>query len=830
MEDLLCQLCGKAPDSLEHRVLDCPAAKSVRDEFPGTIKRMRRDIRSDPLLCLRGIMAHPADGLPKPLSTGGTVTEWSNDVDMDARVPENIGGGWAFVDGSASRHVVSELRRAAWAAVFEQDNGNVQVTVSGPVWEHLPQTPQAAEHLGTVAAIQLANHPVHLVGDCLGVVRAFQTMIAEKIPSCVHAGLMRDAQKPGKLQMVRELSWMPSHRVIADEAPLKDKIMNVGNDRADGAAGLARQAAEDLIGTDQLAEADAECRHAIRVLKLTGSILALWPPLPRGMLRNPSQGKGCLSIDHNWTFNDAKRHWSCSACGMFASGRRDDGPPRRYGKCQPGRILDRQLRAEELGHTVQMIVVKGAPMYFCATCGAHGAWQWRGLLDACKGKPRSAIERSWLSNALAGRADLLSRLGTRPDRKANRLPKKQRHPKGSRPPTNDPLRSWKEADAGTRNRWASLDNGLCSSCSAPAASSPAPGRSAPLATQAQATPMQLIPPVHAVPTPAIAVELLPAYCDDPDAADVTCTVCAALVLATDWCCAQCGLRRAVNDPRPAIAADALPGDEATQDQLPSRIGGGDVAMAAVTHPGDWAIEELGLDLPLGLDDSDNDIDILPQPQMPVSAMAYGATDARCASRPMPTLKSALKVGTQRHRGRIRFAETAHEATVESFKAANLWWRPDQLSRPPGRPKRIVKKIETRSAADNRTASSPATGPPSRPSVADSWNLSGPQTASAPATGVDESDDVTLFNAGRPPDRDNVREVEAAKVDVGRPPGALALNGPGGQARKRVGTPPPVAQTAPELPQHSTPQRTPAQVRLEAVRDRVRAKVRKLNAD
>jgi len=575
MDDLLCQLCGKAADSLEHRILDCPAAKSIRDEFPGTVKRMRRDIRSDPLLCLRGIMAHPADGLPKPLATGGTVTEWNNDVNVDARVPENIGGGWAFVDGSASRHVVSELRRAAWAAVFEQDDGTVQVTVSGPVWEHLPQTPQAAEHLGTVAAIQLANHPVHLVGDCLGVVKAFQTMIAEKIPSCVHAGLMRDAQKPGKLQMVRELSWMPSHRAISDEAPLRDRIMNVGNDRADGAAGLARQAAEDLIGTDQLAAADTECRHAIRILKLTGSILALWPPLPRGMLRNPSQGKGCLSIDHNWTFNEAKCHWSCSACGMFATRREEDGPPRRYGKCQPGRILDRQLRAEELGHTVKMIVVSGAPTYFCASCGAHGAWQWRGLLDACKGKPRSAIERSWLSKAVAGGADLQPRPGAHPGKKAHSRRKKQRHPKGSRPPSNDPLRSWKEADAGTRNRWASFDNGFCLSCSTPAASSSGLGRSAPSLAQTQSTPMQLDLPAHAVPAPVVAAELLPAFCDDPDAADVTCPSCAALVLASDWCCAQCGLQRAVSDPCPTSGSATQPGERSVAPSPFAASGAGD---------------------------------------------------------------------------------------------------------------------------------------------------------------------------------------------------------------------------------------------------------------
>ena len=79
------------------------------------------------------------------------------------------------------------------------------------------------------------------------------------------------------------------------------------------------------------------------------------------MLRNPTQGKGCLKIDNNWTFNAAKHQWRCTACGMFATRKEEDGPPTRYGKCQPGRLLDRQLRAEELGHTVKMITVNGSP-------------------------------------------------------------------------------------------------------------------------------------------------------------------------------------------------------------------------------------------------------------------------------------------------------------------------------------------------------------------------------------------------------------------------------------------------------------------------------------
>ena len=58
-----------------------------------------------------------------------------------------IGGSWAYVDGSCDTGPVRELRRAGWAVIFVDDAGRKRCALRGLVWAHLPNTPQAAEHV-----------------------------------------------------------------------------------------------------------------------------------------------------------------------------------------------------------------------------------------------------------------------------------------------------------------------------------------------------------------------------------------------------------------------------------------------------------------------------------------------------------------------------------------------------------------------------------------------------------------------------------------------------------------------------------------------------------
>eukprot|EP00972_Heterocapsa_arctica_P084700 12474858-Heterocapsa_arctica.AAC.1 len=70
--------------------------------------------------------------------------------------------------------------------------GKLQARVSGPVWNTLPQTPQAAEFVALAVAAELAQGPSIVYDDCSNVVREFHKplnlRLAGKRP---YAGIMK---------------------------------------------------------------------------------------------------------------------------------------------------------------------------------------------------------------------------------------------------------------------------------------------------------------------------------------------------------------------------------------------------------------------------------------------------------------------------------------------------------------------------------------------------------------------------------------------------------------------------------------------------------------
>jgi prepilin-type processing-associated H-X9-DG protein len=113
---------------------------------------------------------------------GGIETKWDEGLELQERQHSNLGGNLVFVDGSASRHPIQECHVASWAVAFFDYSDNFQASVAGPVWRHLPQTPQAAENTATGAAIQLMTAPTQVVGDCLGVTRAYSKLKEPSTP------------------------------------------------------------------------------------------------------------------------------------------------------------------------------------------------------------------------------------------------------------------------------------------------------------------------------------------------------------------------------------------------------------------------------------------------------------------------------------------------------------------------------------------------------------------------------------------------------------------------------------------------------------------------
>eukprot|EP00959_Pyramimonas_sp_CCMP1952_P261359 5464352-Pyramimonas_sp.AAC.1 len=74
--------------------------------------------------------------------------------------------GHVFIDGSCQRHPIKELSRAVYAITMNAEDGTCLGEARGPVWAHLPQTPQAAEYAARCVAAQFLVMPTTIYSDC----------------------------------------------------------------------------------------------------------------------------------------------------------------------------------------------------------------------------------------------------------------------------------------------------------------------------------------------------------------------------------------------------------------------------------------------------------------------------------------------------------------------------------------------------------------------------------------------------------------------------------------------------------------------------------------
>jgi len=563
-DGMLCPLCGKAEDSIEHRILACDAecAIDARKAHSKTFQIIKRNYASDKFFFSRGVWQHPADRLPRPPDAGGMLTTWDERIDEKSRIDANLSGGRAFCDGTCSRHPVAELRRAAWGVVFTSTCGSHRASVGGPVWANLPQTPQAAEYTSTVAAIQLLQFPTHIIGDCLGVVDAVNKLMVDGVPRGTHAGLLRDAADGDNLHLISNITWMPSHQDLGPNATPEETILHDGNKKVDEFAADMRIIEESRTGTLELQEAADTCKLAVDVLKALGTLLSQWPALPKAMSRKVNEPVDTLLVTHSWTYAQQQRYWRCTTCGVFRHGEASDGPPRKLGKCRPGRVLERHLMAIQLEHDIDSITIKGIPTVFCKRCAAKGSWQWRKLLDPCPGEPCTTSSRRWLGHALDGGAEL-NRPPVPRKRDPTKVPLKRKHKAKMVKDTakdnvgamgSKGLRSATMASKEERRRWEQLGNGdcetLCFPCLPlfPSPTLPGPAEAADPQVARHALPRD--------PEPQVLLRPLPPEGPNDDSDDEDCPVCAARVLATDSMCMQCGLNRATNSVQTDVSLEA----------------------------------------------------------------------------------------------------------------------------------------------------------------------------------------------------------------------------------------------------------------------------------
>jgi len=352
---------------------------------------------------------------------------------------------------------------------------------------------------------------------------------------------------------------MPSHRALAPDASQEQRLWHLGNETVDRAVGEAREEAEKEAGAELLKDAEVECNRIVKMLKVVGEILALYPPLPRSILRAESNAKGTLSIKHRWAYIEQRNYWRCLGCGTFCHKAKGDGEPTGGGPCRPGRSAERMVEAERLGHKLAAASIKGAPTIFCSKCGVHGTWQWRNLLAPCREWPRSYPEQNWLKDVLAGKEPAAKKPRTKA--KDNK-PKEKKRSKAKKTPTLprtarpfNSLRNKTEATPEDRVRWAALGAGICIKAAAvPTTAALEAEASAGDDTAKEPEPVRLTP---VVVRPSLT--LLPPVPLDSDDEEVGCPNCAATVLATDESCQQCGAKRAERaSPQCTLRVGELP--------------------------------------------------------------------------------------------------------------------------------------------------------------------------------------------------------------------------------------------------------------------------------
>ncbi len=405
--DPMCTKCRKARDTVHHRLwwCDCDEVEQLRRQcVPDRIVQQARREGPSKQFFTTGIMPHPADVWPKP-AQGPDI----NVVRYDGESPEGVQrlSGRFYIDGSCTTHVIPELRRAGFAVAVYNGEGNLVATINSPLWEGLPQTPQAAEYVAYAAAVQYVFGPTTIFGDCSNVIRQAKAAPSARIAtSRRYSGIIRDTLRyPQRLSLVEDFVKVKAH-VCPDT--LQDPQLRqhaIGNGRADT---MAKEAvgrhpqpapAEASMLDTALADANVIATYAAKVLRL-------WPPLQaKAKATTVKRRVGAPKrqvpeeAQHDWQFFEGA--WRCKRCLSCAVGAASD-PSGTRGRCS-GRGTD--TRAEEAanrGHSVAIAEGDGMPVVFCLKCGAWTARRHRGTAKSCRGVPTPAGKQA-LYNIARGR-------------------------------------------------------------------------------------------------------------------------------------------------------------------------------------------------------------------------------------------------------------------------------------------------------------------------------------------------------------------------------------------------------------------------------------------
>jgi ribonuclease HI len=250
--------CGAPVETKFHKFWECPRWFSVRSGLLGewTAAKMKAWL---PTCTLEHGLA---TWLPE-------VREWRKTLPRQ-QPPTRAMGKEVYTDGSALHPKDGQLRVAAWAAAWRDDNGQWQV-IHGPCpGEH---TAARAEIAALVAVCRVTTGKCMITSDCKSAVEGFRAIRRRgclpqhlSVGPCSDLWMMLSAAMAAKPDI--DIRWMPSHCTVAELCARGGTREDwEGNDQADRAAkeGVRPLAAPRALCQLRALQMDAEAR-IMRVL------------------------------------------------------------------------------------------------------------------------------------------------------------------------------------------------------------------------------------------------------------------------------------------------------------------------------------------------------------------------------------------------------------------------------------------------------------------------------------------------------------------------------------------------------------------------------------
>jgi len=392
--DPLCQMCdAQEHDTAHHRAWCCQWLQAVEAREKIASPQLIHEAQGQPdsVYFTRGIRAHPTD--LRQVVDKQRVRFWRNGEEILDPTAWSMSGS-IFYDGSCLRAREPALSTASFAIVEIDDDGVPTAVCEGTVRPELPQTSQAGEQSGRLAAVQLIGNASTLHGDCEAVVSGAQapTHIAASHKK-LYGGCRRAAIASGHNHLATDVK-VKAHRSMDSALDEHDKWLIVGNAAADKHA-VAAQGLHPQPGGDSVRQRIEQDQKLETVCRVIGATVGLWPATvrkerPEGKCEGGRRKKPIARPQqaHDWVARG--NQYLCKACLKGA---------------QSLKGVDLQATRECPGANCKLVAVMAHPnehvlaatqdrhgqgVLLCVYCGSWASKCPRALARRCPGRQQAS--------------------------------------------------------------------------------------------------------------------------------------------------------------------------------------------------------------------------------------------------------------------------------------------------------------------------------------------------------------------------------------------------------------------------------------------------------